>query len=212
MRFLSPHLQREPSPGPAALTLVVSYALFALVFSLAPWVLRRVSWAALAIGLGASIIAAAAGILAGARLYPLTDLIPALLAICGGVLLGRIVPPRFRPMAILVAVVAAADSIQALAASNDSRPASYYYAMFILTTPFGRAAIGFADLLVVTALAEHYRRRGSNYWVAAAPGFVGLALAALFLGVRQISIPLLPFVLFGLVVAEVAWARWPRAD
>lgn len=187
--------------------LFVSYGLFALAFALAPWILRQVRWIALTVGLGAGIIAAAAGILAGARLYPLTDLVPMVVAACGGVLVGRIVPARFRPMAILIAVLAAADSIQVFAASNDSHPVSYYYAMFIVTTPLGRAAIGFADLLVVTGIAEHYRRRGSNYWVAAAPGIVGLVLPVLFLGVLRVGLPLLPFVFVGLVLTEVVWAR-----
>jgi hypothetical protein len=188
--------------------LVVSYGLFALAFALAPWFLSQVKWIVLAIGLGCGIIAAAAGILAGARLYPLTDLVPVVVAACGGVLVGRIVPARFRPMAILVAVLAAADSIQVFAASNDSHPVSYYYAMLVVTTPLGRAAIGFADLLVVTAVAEHYRRRGSNYWVAAAPGIAGLVVPVLFLGVLRIGLPLLPFVFVGLVLTEVVWARW----
>jgi hypothetical protein len=189
------------------LMLVVSYAIFALAFALAPWILRQVTWIPLTVGLGAGIIAAAAGILAGARLYPLTDLVPVVVAACGGVLVGRIVPARFRPMAIVVAVLAAVDSIQVFAASNDSHPVSYYYSMLVVTTPLGRAAIGFADLLVVTAVAEHYRRRGSNYWVAAAPGIAGLVLPVLFLGVLRIGLPLLPFVFVGLVLTEVVWAR-----
>lgn len=189
------------------LLLVGSYGLFALAFALAPWILRKVTWIALAVGLGTGIVASAAGILAGARLYPLTDLVPVVVAACGGVLVGRIIPARFRPMAILIAVLAAADSIQVFAASNDSHPVSYYFAMFIVATPLGRAAIGFADLLVVTAIAEHYRKRGSDYWVAAAPGVVGLVVPVVFLGVLRIGLPLLPFVFVGLILTEVFWAQ-----
>jgi len=69
----------------------VSYLILALCFSAVPWAPRRAGWVLLAAGLGTSVVAIAAGIVAEARLYPLTDLLVAALAVCGGVLLGRLV-------------------------------------------------------------------------------------------------------------------------
>jgi hypothetical protein len=182
----------------------VSYLILALCFSAVPWATRRAGWVLLAAGLGASVVAIAAGIVAEARLYPLTDLLVAALAVCGGVLLGRLVPARFWPLAALMAVLAALDSVQVLAASAADRPVPYYYTMFLITSPWGSSAIGFADLLVVAAIAEHYRRRGAQYWLAAAPGAIGLVSAVALAGFVRGGIPLLPFVFAGLLLAELS--------
>jgi hypothetical protein len=52
----------------------VSYLILVLCFSAVPWATRRAGWVLLAAGLGTSVVAIAAGIVAEARLYPLTDL------------------------------------------------------------------------------------------------------------------------------------------
>lgn len=186
-----------------------AYIVLAVVFGLLPWLLARVSSRQLIAALLASVLLDAAGLAAGAKLYPWTDIPVAAIAATGGVLAGRAVPPRFRPMALLLLVLAALDTVQILATATSPaapahRSAASYYLMFVVATSLGNSAIGIFDLLLIAAMAEHWRRRGAGRIVAAAPGCTGLLLAYLVIHVVPRNLPLVPFLLTGFLLTQAA--------
>jgi hypothetical protein len=197
-----------------AAAMLVAYPLLALIFGALPWALWPVDRRLL---LGVALVSAAAMIAGAAtavRLFPLTDLVVATFAAAGGIAAGRWFPPRARPMAIALALLAALDSIQVFAAGSagpEQRSAFSLWTTFVFATPLGTTAIGFADLFVISGIAEHWRRRGAHLLVAVAPGVVSLLLVDLVSGlVYKGSLPLLPFVLAGWVLTELAVAIWRR--
>jgi hypothetical protein len=151
---------------------------------------------------------AVAGIVLGFRPpYPFTDTVVAAFCITAGTSIGRAVPPRKRPMTALLAVLAALDTVQVFAAGPyaDGPSAMRLWTMFLLITPLGSSAIGFGDLAVVAAIGEHWRRRGGNLALSVLPGAVGLVLVDAFsILVYKGSLPLLPFLLVGWLLTEVA--------
>jgi hypothetical protein len=165
--------------------------------------------AAVALGCTAAL-AVGAGL--GLMLYPLTD-VPVLgFAVATGLLVGRAVPPKPLPMLIFLVALAALDSIQilfagggtsAVSGSSGGEPAWFYYGMFVVGLPWGRAEIGMFDLLLVAALARHGRARGLPVAAAALPGAVGLLIAdAVVVATRPGNLPLLPFLLAGWLAVE----------
>lgn len=184
-----------------------AYLILALLFGAAPPLFRRLSWPKLAAIVLAAAAAGIAGSVAGFAPYPWTDLVGTAVAIAGGVLLGRAVPARFRPLAVLLIVLAAFDSIQVFAASSDgAEPAWRFYSMLVVATPWFRSDIGVADLLLIVAISEHLRRRKAHPAIAVAPGLIGLGLADAFSAWHPGGLPLVPFLLAGLVLTE-PWAR-----
>ncbi len=75
---------------------------------------------------------------------------------------------------------------------------------FLLLLPWGRFTLGIFDLLLVTALAEHWRRRGGSYLIAVVPGFLGLFLlpSIVILVTAVGNLPLIPFLTVGWVGSE----------
>ena len=194
-----------------------AYLAFAVLFGAAPRTFRRVGWRPLAMGACSSAAVLAAGAAAGLHLFPWTDLPVTIFALSAGTLLGRAVRPRPLPMAVVLAVLSGLDSIQLLAASGapgGGSSASFYYGMLVISTPWHRTAIGVADLLLITAMSEHWQRRGAHFPLALAGGLLGLALADGFAAlVYQGGLPLVPFLFAGWLLAE-AWhdmRPWLRA-
>ena len=187
------------------------YLVLAIAFGAAPWALRRVSGRPAA---AVTLIGAAALVGGGAlglRLYPWSDLPLAVVAVGGGLLLGRAVPARRAPLVLLLVALAALDAGQLLyaptqgagASGTTSEPAWWWWTMFVVNTPWHESAIGMFDLLLVATLAEHARRRGLGLVTAIAPGFIGLALADLASGLTGgMGLPLIPFLLGGWLLTE----------
>lgn len=146
-------------------------------------------------------------IVLGLRPYPFTDVVVAAFCIAVGTAIGRVVPPRRRPRAVSLAILASLDTIQVFATGSEATPPSAFrlWTMFLLATPFGRSAIGFVDLAVVAVIGEHWRRRRGNLAWSVLPGVVGLGLAGAFrVLVYRGSLPLLPFVTAGWLIVEAA--------
>jgi hypothetical protein len=191
------------------------YLVLAIVFGLLPWVLVRIRGWQLAVALVVPIVFEAAGLAAGLSLYPWTNLAVAAIAAGGGVSVGRAVPPRFRSMMLLLLVLATLDTVQILATASAStgqgqRPAWEYSVMFVVATSLASSAIGIVDLLVVTAMAEHWRRRGAAPVIAVAPGLVGLLITYPAAVLLPGSLPLIPFLFVGFVVTQAAVALRSR--
>ncbi len=89
-------------------------------------------------------------------------------------LLGRGIPPRLRPFLIVLLVLSVLDVLQIVLTAGSTPPGSaggqapngsdpLLLGNFLLLLPWGRYNVGGGDLLLITALAEHWRRRGASY-------------------------------------------------
>lgn len=155
-----------------AVRIVLSLAL-PLAFGLAPRPAAVISTRAVAVVLAAGAAVITAGSIAGSVPLAVSDLTVTIAALGGGVLLGRALPPRPRVMVIFLATCSAAGIIQnALISggpSTASRPAAAAaawraYTVLRIAVPGGHYDIGPLDLLLFTAIGEHWRRRGGG-WV-----------------------------------------------
>ena len=73
----------------------------------------------------------------------------------------------------------------------------------LLLLPWGSFETYVFDVLLLTALAEHWRRRGATYLVALLRGALGFPLAVGFILVTGLGImPGIPFFTAGYVLAE----------
>jgi len=198
---------------PIPLVLVLSLAL-ALFCAAIPWLARRLRGWPLAIALLVGIAVSLVGV---ARpfppypSYPWADLVVLVVAWSGGLLLGRGMAPRFRPVLLVLLCLSALDVLLTAGLSlSPPQPAASSTTLrlgdFLLLLPWGRFETNVVDLLLLTALAEHWRRRGALYLIAFLPGALGLLLAAGFLLVTSLSIlPGIPFFTAGYVLTEAVY-------
>jgi hypothetical protein len=197
-----------------ALVFILSIAL-TLISSAIPWLARQLrDWhlvIALVIGLVVGVTAGLVGAVAGLPLLPVTDLMVLVVAWSGGLLLGRGMPAHFRSFLLLFLGLSAVDILLAVGgypqaphgAANSSPLA---YANFLLVLPWGRFAINVADLLLLAAVAEHWRRRGGGYLIALLPGALGFLLAdVVILATGLVQLPGFPFFTAGYLCSEAAY-------
>jgi hypothetical protein len=190
--------------------------LLALLCAAAPWLARGLRSVPLAIGLAVGLaLSLLSGFLA-LPLYPWSNLVVLLVALTAGLLVGRGMPPRFRPFLILLLILSALDVAQialtgglapvpiATATHPNAAPSGpLVYLNFVLLLPGGHYLIGIFDLLVLTAVAEHWRRRGGSYLIAFMPGLLGFLLGdGAFWLTRLGGWPLLPFFTAGWLCSE----------
>jgi hypothetical protein len=149
--------------------------------------------------------------------YPWSDIIVLLTALAAGILLGRALPPRFRPFLILLLLLSALDIAQTILTGGlthlPSSPPAHTSApmsgamLFLnlsLPLPVGHYLIGIFDLLVITAAAEYWRRRGASYFIAFLPGILGFLLAyGAVLTTQYGGGPLIPFITTGWLGSEL---------
>ncbi|HEV2459577.1 MAG TPA: hypothetical protein VGS80_14570 [Ktedonobacterales bacterium] len=192
---------------PIPLVLVLSL-LLALVCSAIPWLAHPLGSRSLAIGLVVGIVVGLVGVVRPFPPYPWADLVVLLVAWSGGLLLGRGMAPRFRPVLLLFLCLSGLDVLLTAGLSlsppqTASSSTALRFGDFLLLLPWGRFEINLLDLLLLTALAEHWRRRGASYLVAFLPGALGFLLTAGFLLVTRLSIlPGIPFFTAGYVLTE----------
>src|SRR5579859_7846804 len=102
--------------------------------------------------------------MAGARLAPWSSLPVLVVALGGGTLLGRAVPPRPLPMAALLLILGALDALQLVLPGPGPAPgpvassvqsAAWSYGMLVLPTPLGEFHLGIADVLLVAAIGAN---------------------------------------------------------
>lgn len=196
---------------PISLVLVLSLALV-LVCSAVPWLARRLRARHLVIALVVGLVVGiTVGIIGAARdlpLSPVTDLMVLVVAWSGGLLLGRGLPSRFGSFLLWFLCFSVVDVLQAAGGypvvphtAGNASPLAW--AAFHLELPSGPFAINVVDLLLLTALAEHWRRRGSGYLIALLPGVLGFLLADGFILVTRLSlVPGIPFFTAGYILTE----------
>jgi hypothetical protein len=160
-----------------------------LACSAAPWATPRVRGRALMVVLGAFAATALIGAIIGLPLYPYTNAVVLGVATSGGVLLGRALPTRFRPVLIVLLALSVLDLAQVVVFNGPPNTAPstqsavpdphLIWLNFRVSLPSGHFNIGFADLLLVTALAENFRRTRTSWPVAALPGASALVMGTL---------------------------------
>jgi hypothetical protein len=192
---------------PIALVFGVSVAL-TLLCSAVAWLTRPLPTWALIIGLVVAVILSVADAVLALPFSPWTSLVVLVVAWSGGVLLGRNLAASFRPFLLWFLCFSVVDVLLALGnypqthhSSSGSSP--LLYADFVLVLSGGRFAINVVDLLLLTALAEHWRRRGASYLIALLPGVLGFLLADGLIAVTKLGIlPGIPFFTAGYVLSE----------
>ena len=204
---------------PLALVFVLSVAL-TLICSAVPWLARHLRGrhlaTALVVGLVMGITAGVVGAVRDLPLSAVTDLMVLVVAWSGGLLLGRGVPARFGSFLLLLLCFSVVDVLQAVggypvAPHTAGNASPLIWASFHLALPSGPFAINVVDLLLLTALAEHWHRRGASYWIALLPGVLGFLLADACILVTQLSIlPGIPFITGGYVVTEAVYRSLSR--
>jgi hypothetical protein len=172
-----------------ARSIVLVFALsvaLTLISAAVPWPARhlRDRYLVMAVILGL-VVGIAAGVIGAVRdlsLSPVTDLMVLVVAWTGGLLLGRGIPPRFSSFLLLFLCFSAMDILLAVGrypqvprTTGNASPLAW--ATFNLALPGWSFAINVVDLLLLTAVAEHWRRRGAGYLLALLPGFLGFLLA-----------------------------------
>lgn len=194
--------------------------LLALICSAVPWLARPLGGWTLAIALVVGIAVGFMSLALALPLYPWTNLVVLVVAWSGGLLLGRWVTPHFRPFLLLFLCFSVVDVLQfaaGLSASSASGPPTPVNATplhlgdFLLLLPWGHFAINIVDLLLVTTLAEHWRRRGASYLIALLPSALGFVLADGFVLVSGLGLlPGIPFFTVGYVVSEGVYRSMSR--
>jgi hypothetical protein len=195
---------------------VVLSLLLALTCAAAPWLTRQMRSWLLASGLLGGIIVSLLSVALALPLSPWSNFVVLLMALSAGLLLARIIPPRFRPFLILLLILSVADAVQTaltggftpLPSTPPAHPAAaaggaLLYLNFSLLLPVGYYLVGIFDLLVITAAAEHWRRRGQSYLIALLPGVLGVLLVYGAVWLSQLGgWPLIPFITAGWLCSE----------
>jgi hypothetical protein len=183
--------------------------LVALSFGASPWLATKYGRKPLMVGLLIGVTIAIVGSGLALPLYPWTDLVVILIAFAGGVLLGRLLPPKPFPFILILIVLSLLDVAQIVATSGVQAPGGntpsspLLYGNFIIPPPVGRFNIGIVDILLGIAMAEQWRRRKGSIALAEVPGLAGFALAIPFeLLTSYHDLPLIPFLTGGWLISE----------
>ncbi len=188
----------------------ISLVLFALCVALV-WAARPLKTWPIALAFGVGLVLIILGIVFSAALYPWTALLVLLVAGSAGLWLGRVISIKHLwPFLLLLVMLSVLDTTQIVLSHLSSAPsggtqsanvpAGDLYINFLLFLPNGRHyVIGIFDLWLVTAMAEYWRRRGAEFWLALVPGVFALVLVygliLLFPGLSPLA--LIPFLTAG---------------
>ena len=186
----------------------VSLVLF-LLCTVLVWGARPLKTWFFAIAFGVGLALLILGIVFSADVYPWTALLVLLVAVSGGLWLGRSLSiKRLGPFLLLLVILSVLDTAQVVLthlssaphAQSTTVPPGNLYSNFLLFLPGGQHyGIGIFDLWLVTAIAEYWRRRDAEFWLALAPGVLAIILAyVLILLFPNLSpLPLIPFITAG---------------
>ncbi len=188
-----------------------------------PWAAVRgpTRWVGGAAGLALLVIVA--GAVFGLPFYPYSDVVVLGFGVLAGIVLGRAMPPRFRPFLVLLLILSAVDVAQNIvfsgpspgpsAASNTTLDPHLIWLNFRIPLTGGHFNIGFADLLLIAAVSEHLRRRDVRLSLAVLPGVIGLGLGEAVVASLPESPPellselvqsVIPFLTAGYLLTELA--------
>ena len=183
----------------------------AVACGLFAWAAARVPTKWLALTAAPFLILDAAGVVFRLPFYPFTNFFVAAFALPAGVTLGRIMPPRFIPFLILLLLLSAFDVAQNVVFFGPFDP--IWLNVLFRPAPGDRFQIGFAELILISAVTENLRRRGVSLALSLLPGVIGISLGQGLLAtlpavepgyVTDIAISPLPFLTAGYALTELA--------
>ncbi|SRR5712692_2972451 len=165
--------------------LLISLAV-AVGCALLPWAAVRVPTPWVAIAATPVLAVVVAGAVFGLAFYPVSDVVVLGFSVLAGIVLGRVMPPRFRPFLVLLLILSVLDAAQNAVFSGPSpgtsttstatRDAHLIWFNFRIPFEGGHFNIGFADVVLIAAISEQLRRRNVRLQLAALPGVIGLGL------------------------------------
>lgn len=177
-----------------------SFAVTALM-GLGAWSLRRLATSVVTAGLAAGLVVTATGI--STESGPLVDVGVAVSAVCLGVVVGRMVPDRSAPMALLLGLLSAIDIIWV--ASGGRLATDWVNEVLNFSVQLGTdtSSIGTLDLLLASALSAHWSRRGASLALSVAAAPLGMVISNVYVAVSSAdNLPLVPFIALGWLITE----------
>jgi len=158
----------------------------ALVCGALPWPAARLPARWLAIAAAPLLALMVAGVVLGLPFYPVSDLVVLAFGGLAGIVLGRAMPPRFRPLLVLLLILSVIDVAQNLVFAGPAPAPSTallaapdpHLIWLNLRIPLsnGHFNIGLADLILIAVVGEQLRRRDVRLQLAVLPGVIGLGL------------------------------------
>ena len=201
-----------------------------VVCALAPAALQRATTLWIAVAAAPFLLLMVAGAAFGLPFYPASDAVVLAFAILAGALLGRLLPPRFKPLLVLLAALSVLDVAQNVAFASSTPAATptpvppdshLIWLNFWLPLPSGHFNIGVADLVLVAGIGENLRRRGLMLGWTPLPGVLAILLGEALLAalsevyslpVKALLASLVVFLLVGYVLVEAALWLAARAS
>jgi len=193
-----------------------------LVCAARPWAAARIPTRWIAVAAAPLLALIVAGVIFGLPFYPFSDLVVLGFSIPAGVVVGRAVPPRFRPFLVLLLILSALDLAQNIVfagptptpstASSSTDPHLIWLNLRIPLSP-GHVNLGFADLVLIAAVSEHLRRRDVRLQLGVLPGVIGLGLGEAVAAsvpssppalVSAVAASVIPFLTAGYALTELA--------
>lgn len=187
-----------------------------------PWGAVSVPTRWIAIAAAPLLALMAAGVAFGLPLYPFSDVVVLGFGVLAGIVLGRAMPPRFKPFVVLLLILSALDVAQNLAFSGPSIALStapdphLIWLNFRIPLTGGHFNIGFADLILIAAISEQLRRRGVRLQLAVLPAVIGVGLGEAVAAslpasppalVSAITASVIPFLTAGYALTELALSQ-----
>ena len=128
-----------------------------------------------------------------------------------GVALGRIVPPRSRPMFGLLGVLSVADIIWIV--SGGGSAIGWVDEVFNFSVRMGTSSstIGTVDLLLASTVATHWAQRRGSLWLAVSAAPIGMIISNIYVAVSGAdNLALVPFIALGWLATELQQRRTDR--
>lgn len=128
-----------------------------------------------------------------------------------GVALGRIIPPRSRPMFGLLVVLSVADIIWIV--SGGGSATGWVDEVFNFSVRMGTSSstIGTVDLLLASTVATHWAQRRGSVWLAVSAAPIGMIISNIYVAVSGAdNLALVPFIALGWLETELRHRRTDR--
>jgi small basic protein len=146
--------------------------------------------------------------------YPLNTVVDVVFAASLGLVVGRAVPARFRPMLVLLIILSVLDTLQVGLSTHfhdtsqaSSLSAGQFYSTVVVKLPIGNYRLGPFDLTVAAAIGAHWLKRGAELRVPLAGVAAAMTGAYAVMLSGPLVLPLIPFFLAGWLGSEIWYRR-----
>jgi hypothetical protein len=124
-------------------------------------------------------------------------------AVALGVVIGRAIPGRAAPMALLLGMLSLVDIIWIGSGGGSSTVWGNDVLNFSVDIGTSTSTIGTLDLILAASLAAHWLKRGAGIVLSVAAAPLGMLSANLYVAlIGAENLPLLPFITFGWLLTE----------